>query len=70
MRGYYYTEDNFCFYICNEFCEEYNIPLQKEHGLYILSENAVKNIVDDLNEQNSDLFLDVISMYNEFKKRL
>lgn len=65
LRGYYYTEDKFCFYICNSCYEDYKIPLRKEVGLYVISRNAVEGMINDLNEKDSDLFLDFIGLYNE-----
>lgn len=34
-------------------------------GLYVLSRNAVEGMIKDLNEKDSDLFLDFIGLYNK-----
>lgn len=66
---YYYYEDKYCFYICHDSFKGFRIPLQKESGLYILSHKAVKSMVDDLNQHDFYLFLDMVLVYEDLKKR-
>ena len=55
---YYYTEDDFCYYIQHTEVTGVKLPLQKENGRYILSESAVKSMVEGLNKTDSNFIYD------------
>jgi len=65
MSPYYYSEDEFCYYICHTEVEGVKLPLQKVDKYDELSENAVKNVVRELNNTNSNLIYDYKEMLED-----
>ena len=56
--GYYYTDDEYCFYIKHTE-SKFSIPIQKESSCYIVSDEAIKKMVDYLNERDSNIIFEL-----------
>lgn len=65
MSYYYYIEDDFCYYICHTEVGGVKLPLQKVGKYGVLSRNAVKNMVKELNNTNSSLIYDYKEMLED-----
>lgn len=63
--SYYYIEDEFCYYICHTEVDGVKLPLQKVNNYCEVSENAVKNVVRELNNNNSSLIYDYKEMLED-----
>lgn len=57
-KGYYYDEDEYCFYIKHTE-SELSIPIQKETSYYVVSDEAIKTMIDYLNEKDSNIIFDL-----------
>lgn len=58
INGYYYTEDDYCYYIQHTEATGVKLPLQKENARYVLSETAVAKMIKELNRVDSNLIYD------------
>ena len=65
MSYYYYIEDDYCYYICHTEVDEVKLPLQKVNKYRMVSENAVKNVVRELNNTNSSLIYEYKEMLED-----
>ena len=63
--SYYYIDDDFCYYICHTEVDGVKLPLSKVNKYGEVSENAVKNVVRELNNTNSSLIYDYKEMLED-----
>ena len=64
---YYYTEDEFCYYIQHTEVTGVKLPLQKENVKYVLSETAVAKMIKELNRVDSNLIYDYQKILDDLK---